>query len=389
MTKNPPQVLDLSFLRDPTAQRRIALITLAFGLAGALYWLVAPKWYRSTLTIVPAGAQKSSGISALMGGELGGLAAGLGASIGSADVARIGAVLQSAAVSDAVVQKFDLQSRYGVSHPEGARDALWQHCDVKTLPKPSLVQVSCEDKDPRFAQSMLTFFADYGNQVFRRVSVSSATEEVRFLERRIAELRQQAEAAAGRVREFQEKHQIVELEAQARAVVSAMAVLNGQRIAKQMELGYARTFSSRDEASSRQLESQLSIVEETLRDLDVPESASHPPDGSKGGIRKGTGAFPAAAAVPRLRAEYESLYRDRKVAEATLVFSLDRLESAKATEARDVSTFQILDPATLPSLHSRPKGAESVAIAALLGLVVSTAFEWWRAQRSADERTAP
>jgi capsule polysaccharide export protein KpsE/RkpR len=379
MTKNPPQVLDLSFLRDPTAQRRIALITLAFGLAGALYWLVAPKWYRSTLTIVPAGAPKSSGISALMGGDLGGLAAGLGASIGSADVARIGAVLQSAAVSDAVAQKFDLQSRYGVGHPEGARDALWQHCDVKTLPKPSLVQVSCEDKDQRFAQSMLTFFADYGNQVFRRVSVSSATEEVRFLERRIAELRQQAEAAAGRVREFQEKHQIVELEAQARAVVSAMAVLNGQRIAKQMELGYARTFSSRDEATARQLASQLSVMDEQLQNLEEPLL---PPGlagaGASEDRKERSGMLPAAIAVPKLRAEYETLLRDRKVAEATLIFALERLEGAKASEAREVSTFQVLDPPTLPERHSSPLRSMTTLQFAALGFVGALVYEWRR-----------
>jgi uncharacterized protein involved in exopolysaccharide biosynthesis len=86
--------------------------------------------------------------------------------------------------------------------------------------------------------------------------------------------------------------------------------------------------------------------------------------------------------VPRLRAEYEALYRDRKVAEATLVFSLDRLEAARATEARDVSSFQILDPPTLPSRRSRPKGLETVGIAAVLGLLVGLTFEWRRARRS-------
>jgi uncharacterized protein involved in exopolysaccharide biosynthesis len=383
MTKNPYPAIDLTFLRGRAPLRRIVAVTAGFMLGGVLYWMVAPKWYRSTLTIVPANPPRNSGVGALVGGDLGGIAAGMGASVGSPDVARIGAVLQSAAVSDAVVAKFDLQKRYGAGDPESAREALWRHCEVKPLPKPALVQVSCEDTDPRFAQSLLGYFADHGNQVFRRVSVSSATEEVRFLERRMGELRQQADLAAARVREFQEKHKIVELDAQARAVVSAMATVNSQRIAKQMELGYARTFSSRDEASSRQLESQLAIVEETLRDLEVPDSASSPVDGSKGGRPSGAGAFPAAASVPRLRAEYESLYRDRKVAEATLVFSLDRLESAKATEARDVSTFQVLDPPTLPYRRSRPSGMEILSVAALLGFVAGVALEWWKARRAA------
>ena len=382
MTKTQRQTIDFSFLLERAAMRRVALITLGFLLAGVLYWLVAPRWYRSTLVVVPASAPKGSGISALLGGELGGLAAGLGGSIGSPDVARIGAVMQSAAVSEAAVEKFDLKGRYGVADAESAREILWRHCDVKTLPKPGLVQVSCEDKDPRFAQALLGFFADHGNQAFRRVSVSSATEEVRYLERRVAELRQQAEASAARVREFQEKHQIVELDAQARAVVSTMATLNAQRISKQMELGYAQTFAARDEAGSRQLQSQLTIVEDALRDLETEGGDARPAEGAKATGRRGV-AFPAAAAVPRLRAEYEGLYRDRKVAEATLVFSLDRLEAARAAEARDVSTFQVLDPPTVPTRKSRPKGTEAVAVAVLLGLAVSTGLEWWRAHRSA------
>ena len=88
--------------------------------------------------------------------------------------------------------------------------------------------------------------------------------------------------------------------------------------------------------------------------------------------------FPAALDVPKLRAEFEGLYRDRKVAEATLVFALERLEGAKANEARDVSTFQVLDPPTLPTRKSRPMGSAIVLGATLIGLGLSVVLEWWR-----------
>jgi capsule polysaccharide export protein KpsE/RkpR len=373
------QRLDVSFLRDRSAQKRIVAITAAFAIAGLLYAVLAPSWYRSFLTVVPAKSQKA-GISSMLGSELGGLAAGLGASMGeSADVQRIAAVLQSIAVSDAVSEKFDLRRRYEQKYQEGARAALWAHCDVKTLPKPSLVQFSCEDKDPRFAQAMVGYFAEYGNQVFRRVSVSSASEEVRFLEKHVAELRQQADDAAARMREFQEKYQIVDLDTQAKAVVGAMASLNSQRISKQLELEYARTFSSRDEATMQQLESQLAVVDEKLRDLENPSNAS-PPRAQKRGHRDGdaNGMFPAALAVPKMRAEFEKLYRDRRVAEGTLVYALEHLEGARASEARDVSTFLVLDPPTLPTRKSRPYRLFVFVIAAALGMAAAVAFEAWR-----------
>jgi capsule polysaccharide export protein KpsE/RkpR len=251
---------------------------------------------------------------------------------------------------------------------------------VKILAKPALVQLSCEDKDPRFVQEMLAYFAEYGNQVFRRVSVSSASEEVQFLVKRVGELRQQADETAARMREFQEKHRIVDLDTQAKAVVSSLAALNSQSITKQMELDYARMFSSRDEATRRQLEAQLSVVEEKARALQEPRKEdSQAPEKQKAGGKGPSGEmFPAALAVPQLRAEFEKLYRDRKVVEATLVFALERLEGARASEARDVSTFLVLDPPTLPTKKSRPKRLVVLLAAGFIGLLVSLGFEMWR-----------
>lgn len=376
-------VLDLSFLRARATQKRIAAITLACALAGAVYAVAAPPWYRSVLTLVPAKPQRGAGLSGLLGGgDAAGLAAGfLDSAGGSADTSRIAAVLQSNSVSDAAIERFDLRTRYGQPDPEGAREELWRHCDVKVLPKPQLVELSCEDKDPRFAQQMLAFISEHGNEAFRRVSVSSASEEVRFLEKRAAELRKMADDCATRMREFQETHRIIDLDTQAKAIVSSLATLNTQRIGKQLELDYARTFSASNEPSLQQLRSQLSVMGEQLRELEQsPPPAVTPPAATDKSSRRAsaaTGLFPAALEVPKLRAEYEKLYRDRRVAEATLIFALERLEGARANEARDVSTFLVLDPAALPTRKSRPKRALIVAAAMLLGLAAGVGHAFW------------
>jgi capsule polysaccharide export protein KpsE/RkpR len=373
--------IDLSLLRDSRVRKRIAGTTAVFALAGLMYALLAPKWYRSVLTVLPAKSQKGGGLSSMLSGDLGGLAAGLadGAMGNGADVQRIAAVLQSNDVSDTVIAKFNLKNRYHEKYQEAVREALWKHCDVKALPKPGLVQLSCEDKDPLFVQQILQVFADYGNQVFRRVGVSSASEQVRFLERRAGELRTQADETATRMREFQEKYQIVDLDTQAKAVVGAMASLNSQRISKQLELDYARTFSSGDEATTRQLESQIAVVDRKLRVMEEdPRASAAPVAAQRPSKRASGGMFPAALTVPKLRAEFETLYRDRKVSEATLVFALERLESAKADEARDTSTFLVLDPPTLPTRHARPKRLITIAGAIALGLLTAFAVESWK-----------
>jgi uncharacterized protein involved in exopolysaccharide biosynthesis len=374
-----PGSVDLSFLRNRAVQKRIAAIAGACVLVSGLYAFLTPKWYASAVTVVPAKAQGGGGgLASLLGGG-GGLASGLlEGSLGGDDVARIAAVLHSVAVTDAVIEKFDLRKRYGMEYQETTRDELWRHCSIKSLPKPNLVELSCEDKDPRFVQQILAYFAEYGNQVFRRVSVSSASEEVRFLEKRAGELREQADAVAARMRAFQEEHKIVDLETQAQAVVSMFAELNQRRITKQLDLDYALTFSSSDEPTTRQLQSQLSVMGRKLRDMEAPSSGAQGPS-ARPPSAPGRDMFPPALEVPRLRAEFEKLYRDRKVAEATLIFALERLEGAKANEARDVSTFLVLDPPTVPTKKSRPARAKILVFGMLLGVMIGFGYEAWRA----------
>lgn len=381
MTEPTVPRLDLSFLRDRSSWIRIAVVTAAAGAIGLGYGRLSPKWYRSTVTVVPAAPQRQS-LGAVLGpaaGSLGAFAAGLDA--GATDTARIAAVLQGTAVTDAVVARFDLKARYGAPSPESAREALWSHCAVSIQPKPNLLQLTCEDRDPRFVQELLGYFAEYGNQVFRRVGASSASEEVRFLERQVTTLREQADEAAARLRRFQEEHQIVDLETQAKAVVSSMATLNSERIARQMELSFSNLYASEDEASARRLRSQVHVLDEQLRDLEAPLPAAPDRTTSSRAKRMAPGLFPPALAVPKLRSELEALIRDRKVAEATLMFALERLVSARATEARELSTFLVLDPPPLPTRKSRPSGLAGLQVGAVVGLLSAMLLELARANR--------
>jgi capsule polysaccharide export protein KpsE/RkpR len=182
------------------------------------------------------------------------------------------------------------------------------------------------------------------------------------------------------MRDFQEAHRIVDLETQAKAVVTAMAELNARRIGKQLELDYARTFSSRDEPSLKQLRSELSVMSDRLEKLEVADPPHDATADDRAAARKGgKSVFPPALEVPKLRAEYEKLLRDRRVAEAMLVFALERYENAKASEAREFSTFVILDPPALPTRKARPSRTAIVAFALGLGLGLALVFEGWRA----------
>jgi tyrosine-protein kinase Etk/Wzc len=364
-------------VRIATYERPLKVLG-ASALAGLVlagtYALLAPSWYTARISVVSLRHTTSRGLpqqaSDLL--DLGVSLPGLGS--GGAD--RVAAVLTSESVSNAVIEKFDLRRRYGETYLEGARETLWEHCSVRVVPKGEVVVLTCEDKEPTTAQAMVAFFGDHGNAVFRRVDASSASEEVRFLESHLADVRQQAQNAQQRVREFEEQNRIVDLETQAKAVVSSIASLRSQKVSKELELSYAKGFTARDESGSVQLRRMLEILEEKSRAMaeGAPRSSASAGEPSRRSPLADADLFPAALAVPGLRAQLEQLQLDRKFYEAAALMTMQRLEAAKANEAREVSAFQILDAPTLPSDRTRPKRLLIALLGAAIGLLAGAAW---------------
>jgi tyrosine-protein kinase Etk/Wzc len=340
----------------------LAICALLGAAAGFGYGLLAPQWFEARLTVVAS--QHSTNPALGMLANLPGADA-LGVS-GSTDVQRIQAVLESTSVLDEVIAKFTLGERYGTAHIEQTRQELAKHCSTGVDRKSGVVSLSCEDKEPEQAMAMATFFGEVGNRVFGRISASSAREERRFLETQVQSARKDVDLSSQKLREFQETHRVVDLGEQSKAVISAMAVVEGQLVSKQLELSYLERFSSRTEVNVVQFEQQIAIMKAKLAELEDsqrPHAGSAAPD-------PGGKFFPDAMRVPELRFQLEQLLREQKIQETVFFLLMQRYETAKVDEARDTSTFQILDNPTLPTYKSRPKRGQSL----LLGVACGVAF---------------
>ncbi len=360
--------------------RAVLLCAFLGGAAGLAYGFLAPKWFVARLTVVPS--QKSSNptlglIANLPGADALGVA-------GTTDVQRIQAVLNSDSVGDEVIAKFNLGDRYDTTHIEQTRSALREHCSTTVDRKSSVVALTCEDKDPERAMAMAAFFGEVGNRVFGRISASSAREERRFLEGQVVKARKDVDDSSRKLREFQEQHRLVDLGEQSKAVISAMAAIKGQLVSKQIELSYLAKFSSRAEPNVIQLEQQIAILEDKLKQLEDSDAASRmvPAAGSGSSAELKARFFPDAMSVPELRFALEQLLREQKIEETVFFLMTQRYETAKVDEARDTSTFQILDNPTLPTYKSRPQRMRIALLGTAVGLALSGVWiilpGWWR-----------
>lgn len=353
--------------------RTLLISTVLATTVAVVYALVAQEWYEARLAVVPSMASRELGAMALVS-KLPGLDST------SPDSKRIEAVLTSVSVADEVIKKFDLRARYGADYQELARKALWKHCPTDVDRKSGVVTLTCEDTDPKIAMEMASYFGDVGNRVFGRISASSAREEANFLETQLAKARRDVDEASQQLRQFQEKHKIVDLPEQTKAVISAMASLKGELLSKQLELSYLRGFSARTEASVVQVQQQIEILESKLKQLEARASTGEKPAPTSAPASRDF--FPDAMSVPELRFELELLLRDQQVKETVFALLTQRYETAKVDAARDTSTFQILDSPTLPTLRSRPVRRKVAALGVFGGIVLGAAWiaapVWWR-----------
>lgn len=358
---------------------RIAVFAVLGFAVAAAYGLLATEWFEARLSVVPTTPSRESAAMAL--------AARLpGIDATSADSKRIEAVLGSESVADEVIAKFKLHDRYGSDHVELVRAALAKHCTTTVDKKSGVVGLVCEDSDPEIARDMTAYFGEVGNLVFGRISKTSAHAEARFLEMQVASARKAIDDASRALREFQERHKLIDLPEQAKAVISAMASMKGELLSKQLELSYVSGFAARGESSVLKLQQQIAVLQAKLDQLSadrVPPAAA----GSSTPAASGSGAgssdfFPNAMTVPNLRFELEQLLRDQKVKETVFALLTQRYEMAKVDSARDTPSFQILDKPSLPTMRSRPL-RRKVAVAgglagAVLGLVWVVVPVWWR-----------
>ena len=336
-----------------------ALLGVAAGVACAC---LATPWYAASITVIPSQRSPEAG------GH--GAAPPYGLDALAIDAQRIRSVLGSSSVRDAVIDRFARDARSGTTDRERMRGTLSERCYAYVDKDPGLIILTCEDPSPELAARMAELFGEEGNRVFGSISVSSAREERKFLEAQVEKTRRDLEDASRKLREFQRTHKIIDLPEQSKAVISAMAAIEGEIVSKQLQLSYLGGFSSDTESNVVQLRHQLRVMEAKLRQIETA------------GATRTSDFFPAAASVPELRFQLDELVREQKLQEALFFAMNQRYETAKVDEARDTSTFQILDHATVPRQPLRPKRTQMVELAGAVVAGFAGAWilvpVWWR-----------
>lgn len=353
---------------DVLVARRTLIASLCFiAVAASLaISLLLPNIFESTASVLPQLESKEGGMLAalLTSPAAGGMAQNLGLGLPSLPTTPTDvfvSILKSRVMADDVIAKFNLMDRYREKTMVDTRKELEDHLRI-TVTKEKVIKVAVEDIDPQIAADMANFYVANLDRVNRTVTVSKAGQNRAFIERRLAETVESMAKAEEALRDFQTKNKTVAVEAQAKVMIEAAAILQGRITAQEVQLQVMGSYLSPDNPDLARIRSN---VEELKKQLTIMGSGK---DGK--GVVLGDRLHPAMTNVPDLALQFGRLFRQVKVQETLFTLLTSQHEQAKIAEARDTPTVQVLDPAVPADKRSRPRLLLNLAVACVLSLVV-------------------
>lgn len=364
---------------------------IAFGVSVAVAFLI-PKMYVAQARIMPpemSGAN-SAFLEALAGrafgsDALGGLALSL---VGSRNSGALFVdLLQSASVSDQLIDRFQLQSVYRKRYRVDAAKVLARRTSITQDKRSGVLTVSVRDTDPVRARDMAQAYLDALNLLVNRTSRSSAHQERVFIEKRLLEVKDNLSRAQEALSEFSSSHAAIDLKEQARATVESEGKVEGELIAAQSELDSLEQVYGNANVRVRAAEARIDSLRRELEKMGG-SSAPLPPAASS--QMDSAASYLPLRQVPRLAVPYENLYREVQVQETVYDLLTQQYEIARIQEDKDIPAVNIIDAPGIPEKKSfPPRALLSLAFTlavALLASFVLLARHYWLLLDSDDPR---
>lgn len=318
-----------------------SILAGAAGLGAAS--LMEPVFTARTV-VMPPQQQQSSAAAAL--GSLGALAGLAGGGIKS-PVDQYIALMQSATVSDRLIDRFKLMEVYEEEFRSVARKTLLTKAIITAGKKDGLIVVEVDDHDPKRAADIANAYVDELRLMTNTLAVSEAQQRRRFFEQQLEVTKKRLTEAQVALQESGFSAGV--LRAEPKAAADGYARLRAEVTAAEVRLQTMRRTLADSAPEMQQQQAQLEALRSELAKLEQREAAPSSKD-----------------------AGYIGRYRDYKYQETLFDLYAKQFELARLDESREGGLIQVVDVATAPDRKSKPKRAMyALGAAVLAGLLLS------------------
>jgi len=220
----------------------------------------------------------------------------------------------------------------------------------------------------RIANSAVAQLQDF----LRSKDLTLAARHRLFLDQRRVESQVALTEAEEKLKAFSEKHGLVSLQEQTRALFEAIGRLQAEIASSEAHLDVLKEFRGDNAPEVQQRRLEVRALKRRLVEL---EHGSPPEPGMD---VQANGLVPLYQ-LPKVGLQYGRLLRDVTVQNEVFTLLSAELERAKIEEKRDEIAVQLLDEARAPLRKSRPRRGQNTLlagiVAAFLGVLIAFAIE--------------
>lgn len=359
------------------AEKKWTILRVA-GVCTALATIIAfllPKEYTAKVLLLPPQHNNSiaSELASQMGnlGNLGSLAELAGPSLGIKNPNDMYvALLKSRTVEDAMVKDYGLMQEYRKRYFSEARKKFEHYTDVDGNEKDGLIHISIEDRNPQRAAELANGYVAQFRLLSEHLAITEASQRRLFFQQQLEQARDNLADAEVALKQTEETTGLIQLDAQARALIESAAMLRAQIAAKQVQIQALSTFATGQNAQLMEAQQELDSLQAQLAKLG-------------GSDQSATSLIVPKGKVPEAGLEYVRRLRDVKYYETVFDILARQYEIAKLDEAKEGAIIQVVDPAIPPDRKSFPPRALIIVSAAVFGLLLGCGIVF---SRSAFER---
>jgi len=329
-----------------TIAENIKLLIIGPLVAGVLAlgyttFLVTPTFTANTQFLPPQQQQSMAASMLASLGALGGVGAAAAGLRNPAD--QYVAFLNSRAIADRLIERFDLMAYYDVELMGDARRALAGNTRISSG-RDGLIRIEVDDKDPALAAEIANAYVEELGELLNRLAVTEAQQRRVFFAQHL----EQAQAALVSAEQALQATGVTAatLRTQPQATVEAFARIQAQIAAQEVRVASMRGFLAETAPEFRQALTELSALRAQLRQLEGP-------------------AHQALGNENHAASEYIARLREFKYQETLFELFARQYEMARVDESREGAVIQVLDLAIAPDRKAKPKRALIAVLATL------------------------
>jgi uncharacterized protein involved in exopolysaccharide biosynthesis len=250
-------------------------------------------------------------------------------------------------------------------------EAMKKRVSIAYASKADLVSISVSLQDRELAAAVANTYLEELGGFLNQNALSTAKRNRVFVENQLRLAQSELAEYETAVKNFQEKHKVISLDAQAEASVKAYSDIKARLTAAEIELRVLEQGSIQGSTEVTLKRYEVTELRQQLAKLENDSNSS---------------PIVSFKEAPNLGLTYARLKRDLLVRGKVFELLTQQFEMAKIKEAQEDISFQVLDHAVPPDKKSGPKRLLIIVAAMVgsmvLGSVLALLSEFWRTNTS-------